>query len=52
MDVDTGRDRVVAVPEQSDVEDRDFSVSPDGGTILYIKQFGSTADLMLIENFR
>jgi Tol biopolymer transport system component len=52
VEVDTGRDRVVPTPEQIESEDRDFSVSPDGRTILYAKRGASIADLVLIENFK
>jgi Tol biopolymer transport system component len=48
----TGRERVVVTPEHSDGGDRDFSVSPDGRRILYIRNTSPVADLMMIENFR
>jgi len=57
----TGRDSVVATLENMESPsgtrgllkgERDFSISPDGRTILYSKIVAATSDLMLIENLR
>jgi Tol biopolymer transport system component len=51
FDPSSGRDHVLATPEDAERGDGDFSVSPDGRTILYTRQMELNADLMMIENF-
>jgi Tol biopolymer transport system component len=61
LNVGTGRDTVVWTLEDMASRspsrgllksERDFSVSPDGGTVLYTRIVEATSDLMLIENYR
>jgi Tol biopolymer transport system component len=49
LDPATGRDRLLGKLEKGASQ---ITVSPDGKTILYAKNVGEGADLMLIENFR
>jgi serine/threonine protein kinase/WD40 repeat protein len=51
IDPQTGRDRVFGTLEEA-LAVWGLSVSPDGKTILYNRQVGWAADLMLIENFK
>jgi Tol biopolymer transport system component/DNA-binding winged helix-turn-helix (wHTH) protein len=52
LDLNTGRDRRLGTLDGLMDRPLGLSVSPDGNTIVYPRTGPSTADLMLIENFR
>jgi Tol biopolymer transport system component len=52
LDLETGRDRRLGTLDGFRERPIGLSVSPDGNAILYPRKGQSTADLMLIENFR
>jgi serine/threonine protein kinase len=52
LDLKTGRDRRLGTLDGITERALGLSVSPDGRTIVYLRELGVKADLMLIENFR
>ena len=56
LNPDTGRDHLLGKLDNfethPDAPPLGLSVSPDGGSILYLRHMNDSADLMLIENFR